>query len=843
MNTSIQDTQRHLREGLPNDEAVRRLAQDGANEIEADQPRTWLRLGIEILKEPMFVLLLAAAGIYLLLGDLHESLILAASIAVIAAITLLQERRTETALARLRDLSSPRALVIRDSVKRRVPGRDVVVGDVVLLAEGDRVPADLVIHSASNLTVDESILTGESLPVEKQAATAQSADSGTRAHSGTLVVRGHGIGIAIATGHRTEIGKIGRALHTLEPQTTPLFREIRSVVRWVAAGALALCAFIGTTYALTRGDPLGGVLAGITVAMGVLPEEFPVVLTLFLVMGAWRISRVGVLTRRMPSVEAIGSVTVLCVDKTGTLTENRMRVALIESPLHRADLRLGAPAMDADVVELVRVASAASKPDAFDPMEQAINECWRTLGTALEPLPGSTFVRGYELTPQLPVVAHVWQAAGSASFRVALKGAPETVLQLCRIDGSRRARLLDRIAHHAEDGLRVLAVARAEHAGPLPNDPQGFELEFLGLLALADPLRADVPGALATCHGAGIRVVMITGDHPGTARSIARQAGFDVSGGVLTGSELEMLSDSKLQPRVRTVSVFARMTPQQKLRLVQALQANGEIAAMTGDGVNDAPALKAADIGVAMGARGTDVAREAASIVLVKDDFASLVSAVRVGRRIYDNIRHAMTFIVAVHIPIAGMGLLPVLLDWPLLFFPLHILFLEFVIDPACAFVFEADPEAADIMRRPPRPPDARLFDVRTLAHAVTLGCIALLVCLAVYASSLARMETELARTLAFVSLIAADLALIFVSRSRHQSFRDLVRRPNRVFWWIVALALAALALAISHPALASLFQFAIPPLPLAVGVAVLAASVVFGGGLLLRARRPADAG
>ena len=460
----------------------------------------------------------------------------------------------------------------------------------------------------------------------------------------------------MATGSRSEIGKIGRALHSLTAETTPLFREVGRIVRWVAVAALLLCALIAVLYALLRNDWLGGVLAGITLAMGVLPEEFPVVLTLFLAMGAWRISRVGVLSRRMPAVESIGAVTVLCVDKTGTLTENRMRVVLLESPVITADLRNEDRVTDADLLEILGTAAAASEPNAFDPMERAIHESFRTLAPqGASQLQRMKLIGEYDLTPELPTVTHVWQAAESSASLVAVKGAPEAVLNLCRINSAQRTQLLGRVTAHAANGLRLLAVATGQHDGDLPPTPQGFELRLLGLIGLADPLRTDVPAALIDCHAAGIRVVMITGDHPGTALAIARQAGLDASAGTLSGADIASMDEVQLRDCARRTNVFAQ-DPDQKLRLVKMLKANGEVVAMTGDGVNDAPSLKAADIGVAMGARGTDVAREAASIVLINDDFGSLVAAVRLGRRIYDNIRNAMTFIVAVIFRLQAWG-------------------------------------------------------------------------------------------------------------------------------------------------------------------------------------------
>lgn len=787
----------------------------------------------------MFLLLIAASTIYVVLGDVREALILASSIVIIIAITIFQQRRTEHALAALRDLSSPRALVVRDGVEQRIAGREVVAGDLVLLREGDRVPADGVLRSATALSVDESILTGESLSVEKVATSIDGGDEAALVYSGSLVVRGFGVAQVRATGIRSEIGRIGHALSTLTSETTPLFREVHRIVRWVAAAALLLCAAVAAIYAVSRADWLGGVLAGITLAMGVLPEEFPVVLTVFLAMGAWRISRVGVLTRRMPAVESIGAATLLAVDKTGTLTENRMRVALLESEDHSFDLRRTDVAPDDRAVPVLATALAASERDAFDPMECAIHEAARRWAPSqVARLADMNLIKEYDLTPELLAVTHLWQQPGSADIEVAVKGAPETVIGLCRTDAHTSAALLNRVAEHARHGLRVLAVARGTHAGAgFPESPRAFELELLGLICLADPLRSDVPKMLSECAQAGIRVVMITGDHPGTALAIASQAGFDTQSGVLTGAELESLTDEELQRRARTVNIYARTKPEHKLRLVQAFKADGEVVAMTGDGVNDAPALRVAHVGVAMGGRGTDVAREAAALVLVNDDFGSLVAAVRLGRRIYSNIRHAMSFIVAVHIPIAGLGLLPVLFGWPLLFLPVHVLFLEFVIDPACAFVFEADPEASDIMRRKPRRPEESLFSPAMLRRSVSLGLLVLLLCGLVYGVTLRTAAEDQARALAFLAIVAANLALIFVSRSRSESLAKIFVKPNRVYWWIVGAAGMAMAITIGVPSAAEVFQFAQPAWAAVFAVITMAVASVLASGWMLRDR------
>ena len=789
--------------GLTSAEAAARLAAEGPNALPSATRKSTLAIAFGVVREPMFVLLIAAAAVYVVLGDLAEALVLAASVGAMIAITVVQERKAERAIEALRDLSSPRALVIRDGERRRIAGAEVVRGDVVLLAEGDRVPADATLDSANDLLVDESLLTGESLPVEKR--------PGVRVFSGTLVVKGQGRAEVHATGVKSELGRIGVSLTTLEPEKTSLERETARLVKLVASFALVLCLALIAVFVAVRGEWLGAVLAGLTLAMAILPEEFPVVLTVFLALGAWRISRHGVLTRRMPAIEMLGAATVLCVDKTGTLTENRMSV--VET----------AP-------EAIDAAALACELEPFDPMDRAIVAA--ASEAAARRRGEWRLERDYPLTEEFLAVCHAWRAP-SGELHVALKGAPEIVLRLCG-----RLELLGEVQRAASRGLRLLGVAEASRNGAPAADPADYSYRWVGFLALADPLRASVPGAVALCRQAGIRVVMITGDFPGTAREIARQAGLD-SREVLSGEEIASLEDAALAHAVKRVNVFARVAPQQKLRLVSAYKAAGEVVAMTGDGVNDAPALKAAHIGVAMGKRGTDVAREAAALVLLEDDFASIVHTVRLGRRIYDNIRNAMRYIVSVHVPTAGMAFLPLVFGWPLLLFPVHVVFLEFVIDPACSIAFEAEHTDHGVMHRPPRRPEARLFDARMLLGSLALGASLLVVVAAVYAAALyaGRSEDE-TRALGFAAIVVGNLALILAYRSQRRPMLRTLAEPNPAFWWIVGGTLAALLGAIYVPPAASLFRFAaVAPLDLALAAAAAVVGVAWYD-LLKLARR-----
>jgi Ca2+-transporting ATPase len=797
----------------------------------------------------MFLLLVAAGAIYLILGDKGEAAMLLGFVFVVMGITIYQARKTERVLEALRDLTSPRALVLRDGEQRRIPGREVVRGDILMLTEGDRVPADAVLLSANDLAADESLLTGESVPVRKAVwdgaleMAHPGGDDLPFVYSGTVLVAGQGIAEARATGLHSEIGRIGTALREVEQEPTPLQREIGRLVRNLAIVGLSLCALVVVLYGVTRGHWLDGLLAGITLAMATLPEEFPVVLTVFLALGAWRISKHNVLTRRVPAIEALGAATVLCVDKTGTLTQNRMTVATLFAGGASHAVDYSRPnELPERFHELVEFSILASEVEPFDPMEKAFRQLGGHYLEHTEHLHDDwTLVQEYSLTPQLLAMSHVWKATGRDEYVVAAKGAPEAIFDLCHLSAQVSHELAAEVSKLADQGLRVLAMASATYRGAQwPAIQHDFEFEFLGLIGLADPVRPTVPEALAQCRSAGIRVVMITGDYPGTARAIAAQAGFDPGGKVLTGAELEQLSDDELGTRIHNVAIFARVVPQQKLRLVNAFKANGEVVAMTGDGVNDAPALKAAHIGIAMGGRGTDVAREAAALVLLDDDFASIVGAVRLGRRIFDNMKKSMSFVLAVHVPIAGVALVPLLFGWPLVFTPVHIAFLELIIDPACSIVFEAEPEESDIMHRPPRQPDAPLFGGRTVWLALLQGLSVLAIVLAVFAFALyGGRGAEEARALTFTTLVIANLGLILTNRSWSRTILATLATPNAALWWVLGGAAAFLGLVLSIPALRELFHFAaLHPDDLALCLVAGVAGILWFEGLKLLRRR-----
>ncbi len=814
--------------GLSEAEAAVKLQEEGYNEIPSAKKRSILAIIFDVIKEPMFLLLVACGTVYLILGDLQEALMLLGFVFMVMGITFYQERKTERTLEALRDLSSPRALVIRDGEPKRIAGREVVRGDLVVLAEGDRVPADAVLLSCANFSVDESLLTGESVAVRKVPCDAPidmgcpGGDDLPFVYSGTLVVQGQGLACVRAIGRHTELGKIGKALQTIDLEGTALQKETGRLVRNLTLIGLFLCLVVVVVFGLTRGHWLKGILAGLTMAMAILPEEFPVVLTIFLALGAWRISHKQVLTRRVPTVETLGAATVLCVDKTGTLTQNRMSIGalMVEGDLWTVREHQQKP-LPEKFHELFEVSILASRPDPFDPMEKALKELGLRYLKETEHLHDDwLLLREYPLSQALLSFAQVWQSADRRDYLVAAKGAPEAIADLCHLTQAQIHQLNRKVQSLASQGLRVLGAAKATFTpSALPDGQHDFAFKFVGLVGFADPVRPGVPEAIKECYRAGMRVIMITGDYPTTALSIARQIGLSVNTGCITGAELEGMDDPTLQKRIETVNIFARVVPEQKLRLVTALKNNGEVVAMTGDGVNDAPALKAAHIGIAMGGRGTDVAREASALVLLDDDFSSIVQAVKLGRRIFDNLKKAMAYIFAIHVPIAGLSLIPILLKWPLVLFPVHVVFLEMIIDPACSIAFEAEPEEADIMGRPPRPPEEPLFDWRTLGLCILQGLGVLVIVITVFAIAMFRGQGEAdARALTFTSLIIANLALILTNRSWSETILVTVRQPNKALWIIIGGAFVLLGVVLYVPFFRHLFHFSIlHPIDLAI--------------------------
>lgn len=802
--------------GLTEAEATARLSHFGPNLVRPPASRTLPRIVRDTLREPMFLLLLVTSGLYLAVGDLAEGLFLTAGALLALSLVILQEARSENALRALNALAEPRARVLRDGRSRWIPARELVPGDLVFVSEGARVPADSVLVAGDALQLDESALTGESVPVSKQPAPIPPetmAEPGAALSSSlfatTLIVRGHGIARVNRTGAQTEVGRIGLELgHALE-QPTLLQRGIRRLIGRLGLLALAFCLVVAIAYGLLRGDWFAGALGGLTLAISLIPEEFPMVLTIFMALGALRLARRKVLVRRSAVIETLGAIDILCVDKTGTLTENRMTLRYVWGQGRRYDLKDGLPAAAADIVLAARRASASH---SYDPMDLAID----ALGLSIKGKP----LRTYPLSPHLLAVVQVWPTP-SGGVDYAAKGAHEAVLSLCGDPRPviRRAEQAARAL--AAEGVRVLAVAVAGLASDPEAAPETLDYRLVGLLGFEDPVRADVPRALAEAAQAGVEIAMITGDFPETAKAIAMSAGMDVSAGVLTGAELDRLASAP-----GDVRVFARIKPEQKLRLVQAFRQGGHTVAMTGDGVNDAPALAAADVGIAMGLRGTDVAREASDLILLDDSFASIVGGIALGRRIFANLRLAMTYITAIHIPIAGLALLPIVAGLPPLFYPAHLVLLELLLDPLCSIVFEQLPSEKRAMRAPPRRSAESLLGRRQFGRAALQG-VSLLAAVLAYFWLLdsAAVGEQTARTLAFLALVTGHLSLALVNGG---SSTGVFSRQHLAFWLVVAAAAALLVAVLTIPFFVHLLKFDVPD-PTSVLTAI-AIGLVAGG-------------
>jgi Ca2+-transporting ATPase len=805
--------------GLSEDEAQKRLKTEGYNELPSQKKQNIFIIFLHVLLEPMLLLLLGAGLIYILLGEKQDALMLLFFVFVVVGITFYQQRKTERALEALKNLSSPRALVIRDGAQKRIPGREVVREDYIILREGDRVPADAVVVFSSNLCIDESLLTGESLAVRKSewdgvaSITQPGGDDLPFVFSGTLVVQGHGIANVLHIGNQTEMGKIGKALQRITPEETLLKKETNHLVRNFAIAGIILCLLVIVIYGITRGNWVVGFLAGVSLSMAILPEEFPVVLMIFMSLGAWRMSKRQVLTRNTASIEMLGAATVLCVDKTGTLTQNKMILSSLfcDGQFYDVEKNREQPLPEC-FHHLLEYGYLASQKDPFDPIEKEIKNTTEKFLQKTEHIHDHwKLVREYPLTKHLLALSHVWESLDRRKHVIAAKGAPEAIADLCHFTSEQTTELLSQVRQMTEKGLRVLGVARSIFPEDfLPDKQHDFEYKFVGLFGFIDPVRETVASSLKDCYTAGMRMIMITGDYPGTAQHIGRQIGLKNPDMFITGSELAHMSQEELQEKIKTVNIFARVIPEQKLAIVDALKANGQIVAMTGDGVNDAPALKSSHIGIAMGERGTDVARESSALVLLNDDFSSIVQAVRLGRRIFDNLRKSISYIFSVHVPIAGMALIPVLMGFPLVLLPAHIAFLELIIDPACSTVFEAEPEEKNIMDRPPRNLKERLFGRKNFFYSFIQGLSVLLAVIFVFIWFFQGNPSNeyQARTLSFVTLVIANISLIVVNLSGSRSLLKTITAKNKAFWFVMIGALLSLILIIIIPPLQNLFRF-----------------------------------
>ncbi len=822
--------------GLTAVEAARRLALHGPNELPRHEHRTLPRIIRGVFTEPMFLLLIGAAVVYLLFGSLAEGVMMILFAGVSIGLVVLQEYRGEKSLEALLAFAAPTARVLRDGAELVIPAREIAPGDALLVFEGELIAADGRLRQGSSIRVDESLLTGESIPVRKSVS-ADGFDRGMAmpggedqpyVFAGTLMVGGSGLVEVEATGANTRTGRIGLSLASISAEPTPLQRSIAGIVTLFGGLAFVASVILVALFGWRTGNWLEGLLSGLALAMAMVPEEFPMVLAIFTVLGARRLARIDVLARHAAAVETLGAVSVLCVDKTGTLTENRI---VLEALLADGGELFGAAEAEAgDLTEplssLLVAARRASDSSSADPIDRAVRTAAERL--LAHDTGGERLERDYPLTPERLAVVRA-TIDDDQSRRIAAKGAPEAVARLCRLEGAARERIMAEVGRLAGEGLRVLAVAEgASRDATLPDDPAELSFRHLGLIAFEDPLRPSVPAAVAEARKAGVTVVMITGDHPATALAIARKAGIATQDGVLTGGDLEAMDEAELARALRSTRVFARIMPEQKLRLVTAFVASGAVVAMTGDGVNDAPALKAAHIGIAMGARGTDVAREAADLILLVEEFDRMIAGIRLGRRIFDNLRKVLLYVTAAHAMIVGLALAPLILGLPPILFPVHVVVIELVIDTTCSLAFERAPAERDLMRRGPRPIDEPIIGPALVAVGLLQGAMVFAAAFAVYLAALDRdVSAEAARSLAFVAMIAGNLTLVRVNMARGWTLPRLLERGQRVTWAILAVAATITAAAVLAPPVAEIFRFARPTL--AWEIAAISAGVLAG--------------
>lgn len=802
---------------LTSSEAKEKLRTEGYNTLPSSKPKNYFSIALGVVKEPMFVLLVACGTLYMVMGDIQEGILLLGFVFVIMGIEFFQQKKTEKALSALKDMASPRALVLRDGVEKRIPGIEVVVGDLIVLQEGDRVPADATVLNSANLLADESLLTGEAVPVRKSewdgilTNLQPGGDDLPFVYSGSMIVQGNGIARVSSTGINTEIGKIGKALESIKEEPTRLKKEMGTLVKKLTIVAAILCVLVIGAYTLTRGSLLNGVLAGITLAMAVLPEEFPVILTVFMALGAWRMSKTKVLTRKPSAIETLGSATVLCTDKTGTLTQNKMTVTALFNGKDFQNVETDEE-FNPEFHEIIEYGILSSQINPFDPMEKAITGMGDLYLQGTEHIHRNwKMIKEYPLSKELLAMSRVFSVKDTSDKIIATKGAPEAIFDLCHLQGVKRIQLESAVGKLAEEGLRVIGVAKSKiSVAGLPDIQHDFHFNFIGLIGLSDPLREHVKQSVSECHHAGIRVIMITGDYPVTAIHIAREIGLENPDICITGQDLQVMTDDELCEKIKKANVFARVVPEQKLKIVNALKKNNEIVAMTGDGINDAPALKSANIGIAMGEKGTDVAREASSLVLMDDNFSSIVGAIRMGRRIFDNLQKAFGYTFAIHVPIAGLSLIPILLgNFPLILWPVHIVFLELIIDPACSIIFEAEKEEINTMNRPPKRIDERFFGIKKILLSCLQGAVILVAALAVYLIGLELgYGAPQVRAMAFITLIVANIMTILTNRSWTEHIFKIIATPNKAVLWVAGGAIIFLVMILNIPFFLNLFQF-----------------------------------
>jgi Ca2+-transporting ATPase len=790
--------------GLTKEQVIEAREKYGKNKLEYKKENSFLNSILSILKEPMVLLLLVASSIYFISGKQGDGVFLASAIVLVATISLYQDKRSRNALEKLKDLTQPKCKVIRDSEIEEIKSEDLVVGDSLMVEEGVSIAADGVIVHSNDFSINESILTGESLSVYKDKT-----KDDNLIYLGTTVASGLAIASITAIGNETKLGKIGKSLENIQEEKTPLELQVNNFVKkMVIAGAIVFSIVWAINY-FRSFDLLDSLLKALTLAMSILPEEIPVAFTTFMALGAWRLMKIGVVVKQMKTVETLGSATVICTDKTGTITENKMSLAKL-FVLKSQQIYSPENTLPADAKELIKIAMWASEPIPFDPMEMALHNAYVNAITVDE-RPHYKMIHEYPLGGKPPMMTHLFENSEGTRI-IAAKGAPEAMMAVSNLTDIEKQQIEDAIKTLTVDGYRVLGVGQANFIGNnFPENQQEFHFQFKGIVAFYDPPKKNIQSVLENFYAAGITVKIVTGDNAATTSAIAKQIGFKGYEKSLSGDELMLLSDSELQEKVIETHVFTRMFPDAKLKIINALKAKNEIVAMTGDGVNDGPALKAAHIGIAMGKKGTEIAKQAASLILLEDDLSKMVDAVAMGRKIYSNLKKAIQYIISIHIPIILTVFIPLALGWiyPNIFSPVHVIFLELIMGPTCSIIFENEPMEKNTMSQKPRPFTNTFFNWKELILSIIQGLMITMGSLIVYQYAVNKGYSEsITRSMAFTLLISSNIFLTLVNRSFYYSIITTLKYKNNLVLLIISITIAICGLLLYVKPLSKFFQF-----------------------------------
>jgi Ca2+-transporting ATPase len=790
--------------GLSDNEVLESRTKHGSNSIDYQHKSNFYTSLIEMIKEPMFLLLLTATSIYFITADFGNGIFMAVAILLVSTISLYQESKSRNAIESLKKLSQPKSKVIRNSQIIEITSEEIVLGDYIQAEEGTFIPADGLIVQSNDFSVNESILTGESLAVFKN----ESAEN-NQVFLGTIVTSGLAICKVTAIGNKTQLGKIGKSLEMITEEKTPLQLQIENFVKKMSIVGLVIFGIVWIINYYNSKDVLDSLLKALTLAMSIIPEEIPVAFTTFMALGAWRLMNMGIIIKQTKTVETLGSANVICTDKTGTITENKMSLAQWYT-FPSNEISSLKEEFTPDEEELLTLSMWASEPIPFDPMEIALHEAYSTLKRTDERA-NFKLIHEYPLDGKPPMMTHVFENSNGIRI-IAAKGAPEALIASSNLSEKETQQILDAMTTMAKQGFRVLGVGIAKFSGTdYPKMQQEFSFDFKGLVAFYDPPKENIKAVFEAFYMAGIQVKIVTGDNAATTATIAKQIGFRNAEKTLNGDELMAMDDATLKEKVMETAIFTRMFPEAKLKIIKALKDNHQIVAMTGDGVNDGPALKAAHIGIAMGKKGTEIAKQAANLILIDDDFSKMIDAIAMGRKIYNNLKKAIQYIISIHIPIIMIVFTPLALGWiyPNIFSPVHVIFLEIIMGPTCSIIYENEPMERNLMLLKPRPFSTTFFKLKEIAISIIQGLAITIGLLFVYRFCVADNCSEnVTRTTIFLTLISSNIFLTLTNRSFYYSIFTTLGYKNNLVLIIIGITILITGLLLFVPIFAHFFQF-----------------------------------